>query len=180
MLDILFKKKISEDQIATQFVDNMLALVDSTFSDVVDLICLDPHFESEPVINKDHFDSFLLIVLAANLKFITKTFNDKRDLRLITKIYNKLSVELGVDSKDLQKAIADYQSLFSRLNHPSKNTLYAMSRTFFEKYGLNEFQQAYFKKMKSPNPIILKRLDEIMSNYIWNWEAYEKDYKIVT
>ena len=179
MLDILFKKKISEDQIATQFVENILPLVDTTFEDVAELVCSDPNFADQPHIDPDRFDPFLLIVIAGNIKMISKTFRDYRDTRIIEKVYNKLSVELGCDPEDLTKAIADYHGLFSRLNYPSKNTLYAMSKTFFEKYALNQYQEPYFKKMKSPNPNILKRLDEIMANFLWDWEGYDKNFKVV-
>jgi len=43
---------------------------------------------------------------------------------------------------------------------------------------LNEFQDEYFKRMQAPNPLFLKRMDEIMVNFIWNWDAFSKKFKL--
>jgi hypothetical protein len=32
--------------------------------------------------------------------------------------------------------------------------------------------------MQAPNPLFLKRMDEIMGNFIWNWDAFFKKYRI--
>ena len=53
-----------------------------------------------------------------------------------------------------------------------------MSKAIFHKYALNDFQEEYFRNMQAPNPLFLKRMDEVISNFIWNWEAVEKKYKI--
>ena len=62
---------------------------------------------------------------------------------------------------------------------PSKNIHYAMSKAVFYKYELNQYQDAYFQKMKSPNPLFLKRLDDIVEHFIWDWEDLRSKYKIV-
>ena len=46
------------------------------------------------------------------------------------------------------------------------------------KYKLNEFQDEYFRRMQAPNPLFLKRMDEVMVNFIWNWDAFFKKYKM--
>lgn len=33
--------------------------------------------------------------------------------------------------------------------------------------------------MKTPNPIFLKNLDELMRNFLWDWEAFNERYKVV-
>jgi len=53
-----------------------------------------------------------------------------------------------------------------------------MSKAIFYKYKLNEFQDEYFKRMQAPNPLFLKRMDEIMVNFIWNWDAFSKKFKL--
>jgi hypothetical protein len=53
-----------------------------------------------------------------------------------------------------------------------------MSKAIFHKYKLNDFQDEYFKRMQAPNPLFLKRMDEVMSNFIWNWDAFFKKYKL--
>jgi len=32
--------------------------------------------------------------------------------------------------------------------------------------------------MNTPNPIFLKSLDEVMRNFIWDWEAFCDKYKV--
>ncbi len=70
------------------------------------------------------------------------------------------------------------QSFISRVNHPSKKTLYGMSKAVFHKYDLNPYQQNYFKSLNTPNPIFLKRLDEVMKNFVWGWDEVLEKYKI--
>jgi hypothetical protein len=53
-----------------------------------------------------------------------------------------------------------------------------MSKAMFEKYKLNDFQDDYFRRMQAPNPLFLKRMDEVMANFIWNWDAFFKKYKM--
>ena len=67
----------------------------------------------------------------------------------------------------------------NRVNHPSKNMLYAMSKAMFYKYELNDHQVEYFRNLNTPNPIFLKNLDDVMSNFLWDWDAFEEKYKVV-
>jgi hypothetical protein len=67
----------------------------------------------------------------------------------------------------------------SRVNAPSKNVIYAMSKAVFFKYNLCEKQDKYFKDMKTANPIFLKNLDELMKNFTWDWDAFNDKYKVV-
>ena len=38
--------------------------------------------------------------------------------------------------------------------------IYGMSKAVFHKYGLNEYQDEYFRRMQAPNPLFLKRMDD--------------------
>jgi hypothetical protein len=66
----------------------------------------------------------------------------------------------------------------AHVNFPSKNILYSMSKAVFFKYELNQYQDEYFRSMNTPNPIFLKSLDEVMRNFIWDWEAFCDKYKV--
>jgi len=179
MLALLRKKKLSEDRVANIFVNVILETIDSGFSEVAALINEDSEFERSPNIDPEDSDRFLLIVLAGNIKFIPSYFDNYQDIRLIEKVTRKAAHALGVDPQQLKGVISSYQSLFSRINHPSKNTHYAMSKAIFHKYELNDFQQEYFRHMKAPNPIFLKRLDEIVANFLFDWEGLSDKYRIV-
>lgn len=179
MFDILFKKKVSEEKLAEYFVNSILQMVDNGFPDVIDLINNDSNFVSSPNIDIEENDRFLLIVIAGNLKYIPQFFNDYQDIRLIDVITRKFSQALGVTHHDLKEAVRSYQSFFTKVNHPSKNTHYAMSKALFFKYGLNEFQEEYFKNMNTPNPIFLKKLDEVIAHFIWDWSHFINKFRIV-
>lgn len=179
MLSIFKKKKLTEDQLANFFVNSLIKLVDSGFSDVVEIINNDPEFLKRPEISKEDYDRFLLVVIAGNMKMLSGNFDTSRDLRLSERIYRKLAAALGVEPMVLKETIAKYQSWMSRINHPSKNTLYAMSKGVFFKYDLNRFQKDYFRNMNTPNPIFLKRLDEVMSQFIFNWTEIRETYRVV-
>lgn len=178
MLDILFKKKVTEEQIANHFVHGIFDLVDQGFPEVAHLINEDPTFVRAPQINPNNSDEFLIIVIAGNLKYISQYFNDHRDTRLIDLILRKLATAFDMSFGELKLLIGKYQSYFSRINHPSKNTLYAMSKAVFYKYGLYDYQEEFFRNKKTPNPMLLKNLDQVMENFIWQWESIQSKYRI--
>lgn len=179
MLSFLTKKKLTEDKLAQFFVNSTLTTIEEGFPEVCALIQDDPEFKTPPTIAPNDGDKFLMIILAGNLEMLPKNFTDYQDIRLMDKIYRKLSISFDMELEALKKAINSYQQYMKRVNHPSKNTHYAMSKAIFYKYGLNEFQQDYFRKMKTPNPIFLKRLDEIVAMFIWDWDGFKEKYKIV-
>lgn len=178
MLSIFTKKKLTEDKVANVFVNGILQLVDEGFLQVTDIINNDPEFLLPPSLKESDSDKFLLVVIAGNINYIPEYFSDYQDIRIVEKIYSKFSNVLGVDKDSFKKTIREYQTLFAKLNHPSKNTLYAMSKLAFHKYDLYDYQQEYFKKMKAPNPIFLKRMDEIMSNFLWDWNSFLEKYRV--
>jgi hypothetical protein len=179
MFTIFKKKKLSEDQLAHFFVNSTLKLIDSGFEDVCEIINNDLEFSIRPNLNVDQYDQFLLIVMAGNIKLMSANFEAIRSARVAEKIYRKLSSTLKVEPGALKETISKYQSWMGRINHPSKNVHYSMSKGVFFKYNLNEFQTDYFKNMNTPNPIFLKRLDEIVSEFIFDWENLRADYRIV-
>ncbi len=180
MLSFLLKKKISEIQVADHFVNAIVKLVDEAYPDVVDIINHDPEFECSPKLDPNDSNEFLLIVLAGNIAMIPKYFGDYQDVRITDAVYKLLSEYFELDRDKLKQKIASLQKYFSKVNHPSKNTLYAMSKAVFFRYGLNEYQDDYFRKMKTPNPIFLSRLNDIMTNFMWNWKEIQEEYKITS
>jgi len=179
MFGIFFKKKITEEKLIDYFVFSTVKMVDDAFEDVRGIICSDPEFTTTPVISKDQNDPFLWVVVTANLKFIPKYFNDYQDIRLLEDANRKFARILDIPLDVFKLEVKKYNQLFSRLNHPSKNTVYAMSKAVFNKYHLAQYQDEYFKKMDTPNPIFLKRLNEIMEEFVFDWEQFIEDYKIV-
>lgn len=175
---IFGKKKLKEDALANIFVNSVLKTVDEGFIDVVGLIEDSPEFVDKPQLNVVSDSKFLLIVLAANLKEIPQHFPAHQDNRLINHIITKLTDVFGVEFDQLEGVLRDYQSYLSRVNHPSQNNLYAMSKALFFKYNLGQYQEDYFKNVNAPNPMFLKRMDEAMKLFLYNWEKVAKDYQL--
>ncbi|TXI82225.1 MAG: hypothetical protein E6Q44_02535 [Flavobacteriales bacterium] len=92
---------------------------------------------------------------------------------------SKFAQATGLGTADLEREVRALQSQMERLNFPSKNTVYAMSKVIFHRYDLFCFQDSYFREMKAPNPIILKRLNGLMGYFIWNWTEVNEQYRIV-
>ncbi len=179
MLDVLFKKKITEEKLTDYFVHSTIKMVDEGFPEIVEIIKYDPEFETPPQIDPEDSDKFLWIVIAGNLKFIPKYFNDYQDVRLLEQSMKKFSRVLDVPFDAFKLQIKKYHQFFARVNHPSKNTLYAMSKSVFYKYNLNPYQEEYFRNMNTPNPIFLKHLDEIMETFLFDWQGFIEKFRIV-
>jgi hypothetical protein len=178
MFTLFGKKKIKEDVAVNIFINNLLDTVEKGFPEVAGIINDSPEFVSSPYILETNSEKFLLIVIAANLTYIPEHFNGSQEERLTSIIFDQLSQVFDVDKTTLEKVISDYQCYISKVNQPSKNTLYGISKAVFGKYNLNEYQDEYFKAMKSPNPMFLKRMDEVMESFIWNWGGFKEKYQI--
>lgn len=176
---IFGKKKLKEDKLANIFVNATLKGVEDGFSDIAGLINESPEFIESPELDNNNDSKFLLIVIAANLKEIPRHLSAHQDNRMINLILTKLSGVFDVEFDKLEGILREYQSYLGRVNHPSNNNLYAMSKAVFFKYELGKFQEDYFRKMNAPNPLFLKRLDEAMAVFMFDWKGTTEDYQLV-
>lgn len=178
MLGTLLKKRLSDNQVANIFINAIFEAVDEGFPEVAQLVNNDAAFVKSPNIDIKNDGEFALIVIVGNLSFLESTFEPEQATRVEEIILEKLAEIYQMERYDFQKLIKEYQSFIQRVNHPSKNMLYGMSKAIFHKYNLNMFQDEYFKRMQAPNPLFLKRMDEVVGSFIWNWDAFFKKYKI--
>lgn len=178
MLGTILKRKLSDNQVANIFINAIFDSVDNGFMEVANMINDDQAFVSSPSVNPSHSGEFGMIVIVGNLAYLESTFESDQASRVEEIIIEKLSKIYDMTSTDFEKLIKEYRSFISRINHPSKNMLYGMSKAVFFKYQLNAFQDEYFKRMQTPNPLFLKRMDEVMQNFIWNWDAFFKKYRL--
>ncbi len=179
MLSLFSKKKITDDTLTNIFVNGVFELVEKGFPDLAELLKNEAEFETHPEINENNLDQFLLIVITGNMFQISKYFDAFQQVKIQDLIYTKFAKSLDVSKEELKVTVGKLNQLFYRLNHPSKNTKYAMSKAFFHQYNLYEYQEEYFRRMKVPNPIILKKLNETMDVFMWDWEGIFKKYKVV-
>lgn len=180
MLTLFGKKKLTENAVANIFVNSLVDLADKGFEDVAFLIQNDPSFVSPPQIDPQNIDPFLLILVAGNISFIPKYFSNGQDRRIIELTMEKMAEIYGMEQMEYAALVKKYKSFMSRINHPSKNMHYAMSKAVFYKYNLNEYQDDFFKPLKSPNPIFLKKMNDIMEHFIWNWEGFFERYRVAS
>lgn len=181
MLQTLFgKKKYTEDTLANVFVNSIINSVEESFEDITLLLKNDPEFEFRPQLNGNDSDRFLMTVLVGNLNYLPRHFSATEEQLLRRAIIRKFANVFGTTYEEFKGYVAEYEDFMWRINHPSKNILYGMSKTVFYKYNLAQFQDEYFREMRAPNPILLKRMDDLMRNFIWDWDAYLSKIKLQT
>ena len=178
MFGLAIRKRIDEDQLSNIFVNALLEAVENGFEDVASAINEDPAFTTCPDIAPNAYNQFLLILITANLNYL-KQQNEINHLDVLErKIISKFAHIFDQDDNEFHKLIDDTASFISQVNYPSKTYLYGISKSIFYKYRLNDFQESYFQSMNSPNPLFLKRMDEVVSHFLWNWEAFFKKHKL--
>lgn len=174
----IFKKKVSEEKVAELFVNIIFNAVDTSFSDVSELLNNDLNLLSKAKVDPDNQDDFLMIVIAGNFYLLDNYFFEGQEDRIRQLTVEKLAAIYGVDTVTMRSAIDTMLSYFGKINYPSKNTHYAMSRAVFFKYGLNDFQKDYFRNLNTPDPILLKNIDEIMEQFIIKWDTFTEKFRI--
>jgi hypothetical protein len=178
MLGTILKRKLSDNQVANIFINSIFDTVDNGFKEVAQLINEDVAFVTSPAISDKDEGEFGLIVIVGNLSYLESTFDADQAGRVERIIFEKLSKIYAIPEMDFTKMIREYQGFIAKVNHPSKNMVYGMSKAIFYKYKLNQYQDEYFRRMQAPNPLFLKRMDEVMGNFVWNWDAFFKKYKL--
>ena len=180
MFNTLFgKKKLTDEQLSNIFVNSLIETVDNSFREVADFINDAPEFVSSPQVLANDNDKFLMIVLAANISQLSKSFSAEEEYVMKKKITDKFAQVYDITPAEFSKHLDRYTHLLYRVKERSNNVLYAMSKAVFFKYNLASFQEEYFRDMKTPNPVFLRRLDQVMKNYIWSWDSYFEKYRLV-
>lgn len=178
MFGTILRKKVSDDKLANVFINGIFTTVDNGFPVVAEFINEDPAFVTCPNIDVKNSYEFGLIVTVGNLAFLESAFEPEQADRVEELVYEKLANVFEMSTAEFKQLAKDYRSLINRLNHPSKNMIYGMSKAIFDKYCLYNFQDEYFRRMQAPNPLFLKRMDEVIENFVWDWDAFFKRYKL--
>lgn len=180
MITALFgKKKLSEDKLANIFVNAVLELTAGGFPTVAAELNESPEFQVCPEISETDDRAFALIVLAGNLIEMQRVVGPGVDRRIQALSISKFAEAMGGTGAELEEEVKTVRERMERLNYPSKNTVYAMSKVLFHEYELYCFQDTYFREQRTPNPIILKRLNGLMGYFIWGWSDVLDQYRIV-
>ena len=180
MLTLFGKKKITTEKVAHIFTHNIIETVEEGFPDVAGFINDHPDFVRAPHVNDKDMGKFLMVVVAGNFAYLPQYFQDGQDKEIIDYCIQKFAPVFQMKPTEFALKIKEYKDFMNRVNAPSKNTLYGMSKAVFFKYDLLDYQDDYFRQMKAANPLFLKSLDDIMRNFLWDWEAFNDKYKVVT
>lgn len=179
MLTAIFgKKKVSGEILSNIFVNVVLEAVERTYPILVEAIQTDPEFITSPQLKQNDTDRLEVIVLTANLSYLSRYFTSTEEELLRRDIITTFAKVYDMSYSSMKEIIDDYESFMYRINHPSKNMVYAMSKAMFHKYHLNPYQEHYFANMNTPNPLFLQRLNKIMENFIWDWSTFFDKYKL--
>jgi len=180
MLTAIFgKKKVTGEIMSNIFVNVVLDAVENTYPILVDAIQGDPEFVTPPQLKENDTDRLEVIVLSANLSYLSRYFTNTEEAILRKEIITTFAKVYDMSYDEMKPIIDEYDSFLYRINHPSKNMVYAMSKAVFHKYHLNPYQEHYFANLKTPNPIFLQRLNKVMENFIWDWSSFFDKYKLM-
>lgn len=178
MFGTILRKKVSDEKLANVFINGLFQTIDEGFPVIAEFINDDQAFVKSPNIGSNQSYEFSLVVIVGNLSFLESAFEPEQAERVEKLVFEKLAKVYDMEQGEFKSLVKDYKNLMYRLNHPSKNMVYAMSKGVFDKYVLYNYQDEYFKRMQAPNPLFLKRLDEIVENFIWDWDAFFRKYKL--
>lgn len=178
MFGTIIKKKLSSDQFANIFINVIFSSTEEGFKYISEMINADPAFVTCPNIMENEVTYFQMIILAYNLEVLDNYFEPNQIADVKTEIFGRLSKIFNIEGVKVKEAIKHYSDYIKRVNHPSKKLFYGLSKAIFFKYKLSEYQEEYFKRLQAPNPLFLKRLDNITSNFVWDWDNFLKKYRI--
>ena len=146
MISTLFgRKRITEEKLANAVVNRVLDLTERGYPLVVEELQEAPEFTARPVFGPGDDELFALIVLAGNLLDAPKHLPSGQDRRFIAHALSKYGAAMDIPASELETEVIALQRFMERVNHPSKNTVYAMSKAIFHKYDLFRFQDTYFE-----------------------------------
>lgn len=179
MLTLFGKKKVTDDQVSNYFVHTTIDAVEQGWPDVAGFINDSPEFEHRPHVSETDYGKFLMIVIAANFNTIAADFDEGHDKEIIRASIVKFADAFDLSTENFARKVKEYREFLSRVNHPSNNTLYAMSKGIFFKYNLNSYQVAYFKSLNTPNPIFLKNMNDLLVHFLWDWSVIKDKYRLI-
>ena len=180
LLNWLSKRKLTDEKVANIFVNTSLEIVEEGWPKIVELLNASPEFEKSPELDPKDYGRFLMIVVSANLSAVPKHFEPGVDRAIIKRCCAKFGRVLGVPKEDFAKKAKEFKAFMKKINHPSTNSVTAMTRAVFYKYHLIASQDEYFRDMNVPNPIIMAGLRDVVTHFYWDWDEVICDkYKVV-
>jgi hypothetical protein len=178
MITLFGKKKISIDHLVNYTIHFVFDIVDNHFEDIKELLKISPEFTQQPPVETMQADMLYLILFAAHMELMEQNLPAPYHQTGPKNLCEKLGEIYNVPAEQMEKMLKDELGFIKQINLPSKNLLYGLTKAFFNRYQLYKFQEEYFKNLQVPNPILLKRLDEIFALFLINYEELLNNYRI--
>lgn len=128
---LFVKKRITHKILAKQFVHRTLIALDETFEDFMDAIYNDSELKSHPDLNYKDPKVLMFIIIAGNIRFFERILSSHEENTICNSIILEMSEVFEMDFNIMKEELESYSSFISRVNHPSKNILYGMSKAVF-------------------------------------------------
>lgn len=178
MLHLFGKKKVTDNQIANIFVNGLLESVEKGWPIIADYIMDSPEFVKTPEVDRLDYGKFLMIVVTVNYHYLPNHFEQEHAKEIIRLTVHKFAHIFGISIEEFAQKAKDYKSFLKDINGSNNKIINAMGKGVLHKYNLVEYQDDFYKKLKTENPVFSKNLDELMENYIWDWIAFKTKYKL--
>ncbi len=174
------KKRLKEQHVAKVFVGTINELAEETFPTLSEFLNEVPELMQSPKIKPNQIEWFLYIVFSANLYNLKFHFESNQLNRMRILVIDEFIESLSGRDHDLTlEQINNYEDYISGLDRRLDDLPKAIATAIFNKYGMNDCQVDHFQKMNTPNPIIIKSIEDATKNYIWNWSDLLEKYKMV-
>lgn len=177
-MTIFGKKKLTADKVARLFADAIVSTVEKGFPEVAGFINDSPEFVKSPGLDEEDCGRFLMVVISGNFAYMSQFFKEGQDAAIRQHSIELLAPVFDLSGPQFEVLVQEYEEFIQSVNKPSTNLLAGMSKTIFCKYDLNSFQDNFFQTTRTPNPIFIKNLNEILRNFLWDWEAFTERYRV--
>lgn len=180
LFSFIGKKRLKEQHVAKVFVSTINELAQDSFPTLSEFLNEVPELQSSPKIEKDQIEWFLYIVFSANLHNLKNHFEADQLNRMRILIIDEFIESLeGRNHDQTLSHINNYEDYIAGLNRSTGELPKSMATALFNKYDLNNCQVDHFQRMNTPNPIIIKSIEEATRNFLWNWVDFLEKYKMV-
>lgn len=177
---LIGRKKITEAALARALTSGTMQASEASFKEILSHIRTCPHFEKEPIISDGHDSPFILAIMTLNISRVSSFLDSGPDKRMAQELLHEFATATSSDFRTVSLMVKDCKDQMKRLNRPSKNVYYGLAKYIFHAYGLNKYQQDYFRNMSAPNPLFLKEMNSILEPLVWDWEMILNEFKITT
>lgn len=179
MIGLFGKKKIKGSELAPLYVATIYDVIEKGFPEIAGYINEEKEFQKSPNLSGAENEWFLYIVYAGNIINLDNYFEKPKAEELSRLISREVIKSMGKDPEIVDTVLYDYELFLRNLFAQTKNLVKAMSLAIFHKYDLNKYQKDHFQKLNSPNPVVMKELNDMVEFFLWNWEDYLAKYKVV-